>query len=442
MIDLEFVPYRNAMMAGTAQEVVVMLKVSAVSQPTPRESQARANLNIAIALDRSGSMAGRPLLESIRCAEMIIDRMTATDRLSIIGYDNHVETYLPSTYVQNRQAIKEIVRRITPGGMTALYDGWHAAAEQVAQHLKPRDISRVLLLSDGCANVGLTNPERIADHCAELATAGVSTSTYGLGPNFNELLMAAMARGGQGHANYGQTAEDLMDPFQEEFDLLDALVARKLRLDLVPEPGVSFEILNDYQNAQDGTIILPDLADEGYVWALIRAAIEDNVATPTGESKRILTASLSYIDNHGEQKQTEPCTLHLTPMPIDAYEAVAVEPVVQDRSVELQVARLQTKAAQHARNRDWAAVSDIVTQLEEIGSSNAWVSASINVLKGYQRMRDSKAFAKEAHYKAQRMSSRIADADEHADIWSSEDENSKSSFLRKKLEQGKRHGGS
>lgn len=75
MIDLEFVPYRNAMMAGTAQEVVVMLKVSAISQPTPRESQPRANLNIAIALDRSGSMAGRPLLESIRCAEMIIDRM-------------------------------------------------------------------------------------------------------------------------------------------------------------------------------------------------------------------------------------------------------------------------------------------------------------------------------------------------------------------------------
>jgi Ca-activated chloride channel homolog len=443
MIDMEFIPYRNALIEGTAQDLDVMLKISASPQANMDSGGAaqRAPLNIAVVIDRSGSMAGQPLAESIRCAEMIVDRLTPLDRLSIIGYDDAVTTYLPSMHVHNRQHIKNTLREITPGGMTALYDGWHAGAEQVAHHLKPTDVSRVLLLSDGCANVGLTDPEQIASHCREFAATGISTSTYGLGRNFNEQLMAAMAHGGQGQAHYGQTADDLMDPFQEEFDLLDALCARKLRLHLSPEPGVTCEVINDYQRSPDMKFILPDLAHQGYVWALIRAKIDENVAGPSGRARKILTAHLSYSDMEGGSQQAEPCVLHLTPMPSDAYEAITVDPTVRDRSIELQVARLQSQAAQYARIHDWDRVSAIVDELQEIGSDNAWVKASLQVLSGYQRSRDAQAFAKEAYYKAHRMNTRIAHASESSESWSLEEESSKARFLRKKMEQGKRQGG-
>jgi len=100
-------------------------------------------------------------------------------------------------------------------------------------------ISSPVAIAPAKANCGETRVDVIARHCAELAAADVSTSTYGLGENFNEDLMAEMAKSGQGQAHYGRTAEDLIDPFQQEFDLLSALIARKLRLGLSPEPGVT-----------------------------------------------------------------------------------------------------------------------------------------------------------------------------------------------------------
>jgi len=104
----------------------------------------------------------------------------------------------------------------------------------------------VILLSDGCANHGLLDHDQIYAQCAELARAGVSTSTYGLGHGFNEELMIGMARHGQGSSYYGQTADDLMDPFREEFELLNALCARRLRLEIAPAAGVKAKMLNDY----------------------------------------------------------------------------------------------------------------------------------------------------------------------------------------------------
>jgi hypothetical protein len=102
------------------------------------------------------------------------------------------------------------------------------------------------LLSDGNANSGLTDGKQIAGQCAELARTGVTTSTYGLGRGFNEELMIDMARHGKGHSYYGSTASDLMDPFREEFALLNATCARNLRLELATSAGVSATPLNDY----------------------------------------------------------------------------------------------------------------------------------------------------------------------------------------------------
>ena len=116
--------------------------------------------------------------------------------------------------------------------MTNLHGGWFQGAETLAPHTKDDVTSRVILLSDGCANHGLTDPDQIYAQCADLARAGVSTSTYGLGHGFNEELMIGMARHGQGSSYYGQTADDLMDPFREEFELLNALCARRLRLEI------------------------------------------------------------------------------------------------------------------------------------------------------------------------------------------------------------------
>ena len=243
MIDIKFTPEKNGILLNQENTFDVLLKISSEVENSPKKTE-RLPLNLSLVIDRSGSMNGEPLEEAKKCASMLVDRMSEKDRLSVVTYESHAEVLVTSQPVSHKSRLKSQIRGITTGGMTALYDGWSLGAEEVAKNSNDNFISRVLLLSDGQANRGLTDDDVIASHCRKMAEAGVTTSTYGLSEHFNENLMAGMASAGQGQAHYGQTAEDLMDPFQEEFDLLEALLARRMRLRILPEKGVNFEVLN------------------------------------------------------------------------------------------------------------------------------------------------------------------------------------------------------
>jgi Ca-activated chloride channel family protein len=136
--------------------------------------------------------------------------------------------------------VRRAIRQIETGGSTNLHGGWFKGAEELAPHTRADVTSRVILLSDGCANAGLTDAAAINAQCAEFARAGISTSTYGLGRNFNEDLMIGMARSGQGNTYYGQTADDLLD---------------------------------DYVADGEGAWLLPSLAFGGEAWAVVRARV-------------------------------------------------------------------------------------------------------------------------------------------------------------------------
>ena len=131
-----------------------------------------------------------------------------------------------------------------------------AGAEQVALG-KLIPLNRILLLSDGCANEGLIS-EQIKNQCARLAETNISTSTYGLRSHFNEDLMIGMASQGQGHSYYGQTSEDLMDPFKEEFETLTRTVATNVQLKFEYPEFVECKLMNNYQINGD-TVKMPDL---------------------------------------------------------------------------------------------------------------------------------------------------------------------------------------
>ena len=118
----------------------------------------RPPLNLALVIDKSGSMRGRPLHEAKRCADMVVDRLSASDRLAIVAYDNSVEVVLPSAPVEDRSRFKQAIASIREGGMTNLHGGWHAGATEVARSIRAEGVARVLLLSDGQANEGETDP--------------------------------------------------------------------------------------------------------------------------------------------------------------------------------------------------------------------------------------------------------------------------------------------
>jgi Ca-activated chloride channel homolog len=436
MIELEFVPHRAALIAGQENTLDVLLRVKAPAAPQSRRE--RLPLNLAIVIDRSGSMSGQPLAEAKRCAAMIIDGLSARDRAGVVIYDHVADVLVPSRSVDDKHAFHAALCAVESRGSTALHTGWLTGAEQAARHQNGLGLSRVLLLSDGCANQGLCDTPAIARHCAEMADAGVGTSTYGLGRDFNEELMTAMARAGQGNAYYGSTAEDLMDPFRQEFDLMSALCARGLRLALASAPGVRVEIVNGYRTDAAGRTILPDLAYGGEAWALLRLTVPRSVAeADDAEGVHLLTASLAFADLDGRATHSEPVDLRLPLVSAAAFAAMPVNEIVSSRTAELNAAELQEQARSAAQCGDWNHVQRLLQELRTQAVSSPWLSASIAELEGYAQRHERELFSKEALYKAGAMRNRLAALDERLD-WSAEFEAQKESFLRRKLEQGRR----
>ena len=153
--------------------------------------------------------------------------------LAVVLYDDQVQVPVALRPGGDPAAIRLALSGVESGGCTALFDGWEAGAK-ILEGGAAGSLSRVLLLSDGQANRGLCSQAEIEKHCADWAARGVSTTTVGLGRNFNEDLMIGMARAGCGQQYYGQRAEDLHDGFDEELALLQSLYLRKVRVKLVP----------------------------------------------------------------------------------------------------------------------------------------------------------------------------------------------------------------
>lgn len=427
--QLLLVPQRSVLLAGHDNEIDVLVRLQA--PPAPGDAAPRPPLNLAIVLDRSGSMQGHPLAEAVRCAGFMLDRLTAADRASLVVYDNQVDVLVPSAPVVDRGRFRRALAGVVSGGSTALHGGWLAGAEQVAGHLRDDRISRVLLLSDGRANHGLTDPEAIRDQCRELADAGVTTSTYGLGQRFNEELMAAMADAGRGNGYYGKSADDLLDPFQEEFELMSALCAQRVRLTLRSAPGVTVTVLNGY--ATEGyTVQLPDLAYAGEAWALVRLRVPAKVASDPRAV--LLEASASMTDLRGGRQHIGPMALRLAAVTPSAFAAVAEDALVLRRAQELEAAQLQERARLAALAGSWEEVDRLLAVARVKAEDNPWVREALAVLERFARKRETRAFSKEAYYQSRKMRRRLTTHDEGA--WSEDEETA--TYLRRKREQGSR----
>jgi Ca-activated chloride channel homolog len=182
-----------------------------VGAPVAPAAARRPPINLALVLDRSGSMSGEKLARAVRSATAALRHLTPEDRFSIVSFHSAVRVEVPATWA-TPGAVAEavsILSRMETAGSTALADGWLRGVEQVAlgQELPGLELHRVLLLTDGQANVGEKHPARLAEIAAELRTRGVRTSTFGIGRGFNEELLAAMADAGGGNFHFLDTPE-------------------------------------------------------------------------------------------------------------------------------------------------------------------------------------------------------------------------------------------
>src|SRR5262245_30990539 len=272
-LPLELSPLRPAVCRDVPVTLDVLLRIT---PPSPSGKLRRPPLNLGLVLDRSGSMAGARKLDYARQAAVYaVEQLLAEDRVSVTIFDDAIETIAPSQPATNKGRLIELLRRVQSGGSTALHGGWLEGAKQVREHLLPEGLNRVLLLTDGLANVGETNPDTIATHVKKRSLAGVSTTAMGVGNDYNEDLLEAMARSGDGNYYYIESPRQLADIFQTELHGLMATVGHRVVLGLEPQSGVTVaDVLNDFDRDHDGRLLLPNLIAGILVELIVRLNVQ------------------------------------------------------------------------------------------------------------------------------------------------------------------------
>ena len=428
---------KPAIIAGHTTKVQLLCKLLGADKPT--EVRERMPLHLAIVLDRSGSMRGTPLFEAKKCAMDIVHRLGAQDKVSIVSYDNNVDVVVPlSNVTENREFFRGI-RGIHAGGMTNLFGGWEAGVEQLKDSVTDESLSRVLILSDGCTNKGLTDTDEIVQRCTNATDLGITTSTYGLGNGFNEDLMIQMADGGGGSSYYGETAEDLDEPFSTEFDLLSSLCAKSIHMNF--DSSFPVKVLNTQVLRKEKGYQLNNLPYEGAVWLAFEIEVTHN---PTegqeGQELDVGTLTVEYTDLDGEVHKLVK-SFGLPAMPSGAYADLADDPEVAQRLIELKASELQSQAKDAARRHNWDLVDEYVRQVDTLGRevNNAWVMGVAGQLKELAQRRNMRRFSKEAMYSSRRMQKRHVSSQSY-DVsmdCSIADEGDVPSFLSRKARQGK-----
>ncbi len=233
-----------------------ILEIS-IQAPTANAQTNRAALNLALIIDKSGSMSGSKLEYVKQAAIFVVDRLEEKDRVALVIYDNQVEVLSPGIQMtgENRADLKRKIGNIRIGGTTNLSGGWLEGCQQVANVAEETSINRSLLLTDGLANVGIVDLEELSMHAGELANRGVSTSTFGVGHGFNEHLLEAMANQGRGNFYYIETPMGIPDIFLREFNELSSITAADVEIILDVPKHVDFQILGDWAHEKkDGKI--------------------------------------------------------------------------------------------------------------------------------------------------------------------------------------------
>ncbi len=226
---------RNVLDVKSSQRAVVKVTLDA---PPPPEEMPRPAVNLAIVLDRSGSMSGTKLQKAKEAALEAFRHLDRRDIFSVVVYDHNVQTVVPAQSAGNTEWIEARIRSIGPGGNTALFGGVSQAAAEVRKSLNGNYVNRIILLSDGLANVGPSNPEDLGRLGASLIKENISVTTIGVGTDYNEDLMTRLSQNSDGNSYFVESSVDLPRIFTAELGDVLSVVAKKVQLIIECADGV------------------------------------------------------------------------------------------------------------------------------------------------------------------------------------------------------------
>ncbi len=292
---------RAILPAGGSQKAVVKVTLDA---PPPPQKSTRPAVNLAIVLDRSGSMAGKKLERAKDAAIEALRHLGPMDMFSVVVYDHNVSTVVSAQHAKNIEWIEGRIRQIRPGGNTALFGGVSQGASEVRKNLEGNYVHRIILLSDGLANVGPSSPEDLGRLGVALIKESISVTSIGVGTDYNEDLMTRLSQNSDGNTYFVETSRDLPRIFTAELGDVLSVVAKKVQVIIeCPDDVKPLNIIG-----RDGRIrgkivelSLNQLYGSQEKYALIEVEISGG---KSGEKKDIAYVNINYENPFTQKRET------------------------------------------------------------------------------------------------------------------------------------------
>ncbi len=281
----------------------------------------RTPANVAIVLDKSGSMQGDKIKKAREAALMVLDQLNSKDIVSVVAYDNNVSVLVPATKASDKTAITAGINRLSAGGSTALFAGVSKGASEVRKFLAKNKVNRVILLSDGLANVGPDSPGELASLGASLIKEGMSVTTIGLGLGYNEDLMTQLAQRSDGNSYFAETTKDLTRLFKAEFGDVLSVVAQELVVKIHCAKGVRpVRVIGRQADIAAGTTtaFINQIYSSQQKYLLLKVELP---AGRKGKSMDVAKVSVSYANM--ETKTTDTLSSTIAARFTDSEEKVA-----------------------------------------------------------------------------------------------------------------------
>ena len=377
-VELITVLERGKIAAGQVNHVYLMLKLKGNSL----EQQDRVPLNVSFVVDRSGSMGGSKIEYTRQALGICLNSMESKDIQSIVIFDHEVDVLIPPVPVINKDIVKHMVKQIEARGSTNLSGGLVKGANLVGENLAADRVNRVIVLTDGQANEGIRDHKGLVKLAAKVAEKGIGLSCIGVGDDFEEDLLTAMAEAGRGNFYYIENPDKIPAIFEEELQGLLQVVGQGVQLEVNLEPGVQVPAVYGYAPvpvAGGLSFSLPDLysgEEKILMLELLVPELEAGV-------HRLLNVTLKYLDA-GQQEEFE----MQVPLEIWVGEEAEVKEEEPDPEVEknlclFRISAAQKRAIELADDDNFEEAREVLNQfLEECPSiTDEVVLEAVNELK-------------------------------------------------------------
>lgn len=353
----------------TNDQLSVLIEMTA--PPAPATGSPRPPSTLEVVLDRSGSMSG-PRLDGAKAALIgLIDKLDPADNFGLVSFDDQVEIAVPAGPLTDKPAVKLAIGQIEARGNTDLSAGYLRGLQE-AGRVAGDTGATVLLISDGHANAGVTDPDRLGGIANKAQADNITTSTLGYGLGYDERIMSAIARGGSGNEHFAEEPDTAGALIAGEVSGLLSQVAQAASLTIRVSPQVhAVQVINDLPTTTTGDAVVAELGSFYSDETRKVVVVFDIPAIAALGLAQVATCEFKWVELPTLEQHTVTVPLHVNVVPGDEAAGRIPDPTVRTELVYLQVQQAKRRASRHL------SAGDATSALGEIQRAQSTLSGAI-----------------------------------------------------------------